>query len=201
MKYRLFLPICFGALMLVLTAFGAMDMLGYKLIEGAVQYFLLGVLIVMALVTLGAWLTRKAKKGAARVLTGGICTVVVVLASALMITFFIFVNSFYVPQNYAVLESNDGRKIAVMRSFSQDFAMERCRDRGGDTVNYADLGYKYQIYPVFSKFFYNSKSAGEGTLEIGCSSSAVLKHDWDGGALHLYIENPEKYDSGELILR
>jgi len=200
MKRKLFLPICIGVLMLLLSVIGFFDLLGYAFIEGAAVYLLFGLLIALALGGAALWLTRRMKRPGLRILVGTLSTLVVCGAVMLMFFFFTFVNNFYTPKLYTVLESEGGRKVAVMRSLSQEHAAQRMQARGGSELSYEDLGYQYQIYPVFSKFFYNSKAAGEGSLEIGCESDAVLMHRWMGDSLEMYIDQPEAYDSGTLVL-
>lgn len=203
MKFGWFLPACILVLMLALTAIGVMGMLGYPLIEFAVVFILFGLLITLCLGALAVWLTRKIRKKGARLLIGTAGALAVSTLALLMIVFFSFVGSFYMPEQYTLLESESGRKVVVMRRISQEHAIERSNARmdGESAIHYDDLGYQYQIYPVFSKFFYNSKQSAEGSLEIGCASQAQLMHSWDGDSLRLYIGNPEEFDSGELILR
>ena len=201
MKFRLFLPFCIGILMLSLSAIGIFSLLGYRLIENNITYLLFGLLIALVLGALAVWITRKVKKNGLRILVGSACSLIVAAVILLMFSFFSFVASFYTPQMYTVLSSESGKKLAVMREFSQDYAYERCRARGGETIVYEDLGYSYQIYPVFSKFFYNSKAPAEGSLEIGCESDAVLMHQWEGESLRMYIDNAAEFDLGELNFR
>lgn len=201
MKARWFYPACVGALMLVLTAIGVMSFFGYRLIEAAAIYMLFGILIVMLLGGLAIFLTRKVHRKNLRLITGTSLGLALATLAMLLLSFFVFVNNFYTPQQFAMLESESGRKVVVLRQISQKYAYERAAVNANSALQYEDLGYQYQIYPVFSKFFYNSKIAGEGELEIGCTSEAVLMHQWQGDSLRMYIQNPESYDSGELFLR
>lgn len=196
-----FVFICIGILMLVLTFFGLMSFLGYRLIEMAVTYILFGLLAALVLGKLAFWLAGKVRNKNLRLLTGIACGLGALGIVLLLISFFVFVNNFYTPQQFTVLESESGREVVVLRQFSQKYSYERCDSRGGEIIDYQDLGYQYQIFPVFSKIFYNSKQPGTGELEIGCMSQAVLMHEWNGDALHMYIQNPEEFDIGELTLQ
>ena len=200
MKGKWFYPGCLAVLMLVLALIGFMDMLGYKLIEPAVSSVLLGVLVTMALGGGAIWITRKMKKGGLKILVGTACVLLVSAAVLVMFTFFIFYNNFYSTGHYATLRSESGREIAVMRRISQKYAFERAADNPDSSLQMEDLGYDYTIYPVFSKFFYNSKQPGKGELEIGCGSAAQLMHEWDGDSLRMFIRDAEEFDSGELFL-
>ena len=193
-----FVPVCIGLLMLVLMIIGVMSFLGYRMIEGAAIFILFGVLISLVLGKLSFWITGKVQRKFLRMTVGALCALVVFGAVMLMLTFFSFVNNFYIPHQYTLLESESGRQLVVLRQLSQKYSYERCSDRGGEALTYEDLGYQYQIYPVFSKFFYNSKQPAEGELEIGCGSDAVLMHEWNGDSLHMYIDNAEEFDLGEL---
>ena len=201
MKGKLFFPICTGALMVALTVIGIFGLLGYRLIEGVVVYLLFGLLVTLALGGLSLWLVRRIQKNGLRILAGTVLVLAVSAVVLLMFSFFSFVNSFYTYQPFTILESESGREVAVMRIPSQEFADERCSARGGETIAYEDLAYEYRIYPVFSKFFYNSKNPAEGELEIGCGSKAVLMHQWEGDSLRMYIQDPEEFDVGELLLQ
>ena len=193
-----FVPICIGLLMLILTFIGIMGSLGYKLIEANAAYILFGLLIALCLGKLAFWITGKVQRKSWRLFTGLICTLILAGLMTLLLTFFIFVNQFYTARQFTVLESESGRKVVVMRQISHQYAFDRAADSPKSALQFEDLGYSYQIYPVFSKFFYNSKLPAEGYLEIGCASSATLMHRWEGDSLHMYIENPEEFDLGEL---
>lgn len=194
-----FVPICIGILMLILTIIGVLSFLGYKMIEANATYILFGLLIALCLGKLAFWITGKVQRKGWRLFVGLICTLVLALLMTLMLTFFSFVNQFYTAHQFTVLQSESGRQVVVLRQLSQQYAYERAADSPDSALRYEDLGYQYQIYPVFSKFFYNSKSPAEGSLEIGCTSNATLMHQWEGETLRMYIENPEEFDSGELI--
>lgn len=193
-----FVPGCIGLLMLILTFFGVMNFLGYKLIEANATYILFGLLIALCLGKLAFWLTGKIRSKGWRLFAGLICTLLVCGIMLLMFIFFSFFSNFYTPHQYTRLESESGREVVVMRQLSQQYAYERAADNPNSAIQYEDLGYQYQIYPVFSKFFYNSKQPAVGSLEIGCVSRATLMHAWNGDFLHMYILNPEEFDSGEL---
>lgn len=194
-----FIPICIGLLMIVLTVIGFMSFLGYKIIEANAVYILFGLLIGLALGKLAFWITGKIRRKGLRMLIGLVCTLVVSAILMLMLTFFSFVSNFYTPHQYTRLKSESGREVVVLRQLSQQFAYDRAADKPDSELQYEDLGYQYQIYPVFSKFFYNSKQPAEGSLEIGCASEAVLMHQWDGETLHMYIDHPAEFDTGELF--
>ena len=196
-----FVPACIGILMLILTFFGVMNFLGYKIIEANATYILFGLLAGLCLGKLAFWVTGKIRRKGWRMFTGLICTLVVSGILLLMLTFFSFVSNFYTAHQYTVLKSESGRELVVMRQLSQLYAYERAADNPNSALQYEDLGYQYQIYPVFSKFFYNSKQCAEGYLEIGCASQATLMHEWSGDSLHMYIRDPEEFDTGELNFR
>lgn len=199
MKARLFYPACMGLLMLMLAAVGVMNMLGYRLIEAAAAYILFGLFITMALGGFAIWIVRKIRKNGPRILVGILSAMLVSAMVLGMFVFFSFVGSFYTPQFHEKLQTENGRELVVLKQLSQHYAYDRAKDSPDSALRYEDLGYRYQIYPVFSKFFYNSKSPAEGSLEIGCTSSAGLNYAWEGNVLRVTIENPEEYDVGELI--
>jgi len=193
-----FVPVCIGILMLILTFFGVMSFFGYKVIEANATYILFGLLIALCLGKLAFWLTAKIHSKSWRLFAGLICTLIVCGIMMLLLTFFSFVSNFYTAHQYTLLKSESGRELVVLRQLSQQYAYERAADNPDSALRYEDLGYQYQIYPVFSKFFYNSNAGAEGRLEIGCSSGATLMHAWEGESLHMYIENAEEFDTGEL---
>lgn len=193
-----FVPACIGILMLILTFFGIMSFFGYKVIEANATYILFGLLVTLCLGKLAFWLAGKVRNKNLRMLTGLACGLGAVGIVMLMLTFFSFVSSFYTAHQYTILESESGREVVVLRQLSQKYAYERAADNPNSALQYEDLGYQYQIYPVISKFFYNSKQPAEGSLEIGCASEAILMHEWKGESLHMYIANPEEFDIGEL---
>lgn len=196
-----FVPACIGILMLILTVIGFMSFLGYRMIEAVATYILFGLLVALILGKLCFWLTGKIRGKSWRLFAGLICTLIVAGIMVLLLTFFSFVSNFYTPHQFTVLKSESGLEVVVLRQVSQKYAIERAADSPNSALQFEDLGYQYQIYPVFSKFFYNSKQPAEGELEIGCASEATLMHEWNGDALHMFIQNPEEFDIGELNFR
>ena len=187
--------------MLLLTGVGVMGTLGYRLIETNVVYFLLGLLVILALGGLALWFARNFSRTNVRMLMGVACAMAVAAIAMVMFVFFSFVNGFYTPQICMRLKSETGREAVVLRQISQRYAYDRAKDSPNSAIQFEDLGYSYQIYPVFSKIFYNSNQKAEGEMEIGCASQASPAYEWNGDTLRLFIENPEPFDTGELILR
>jgi len=108
------------------------------------------------------------------------------------------------------ITSPSGKDAVVLRSVSsnKEAADARRADRlaadpasVADEYELSDLAYSYTAYPRFAAFFYNMKKPCEGSVEIGCKSAASFMYDWpEENILHMYIEDPEAHDFGELTL-
>lgn len=196
------LLIYFGALIVSLTAVGILERLGYVMIDTGIQYLLTGLLFCSALAVCGVLLVNRIARRWLR-MAAGLADGLLVLGLAVLMVMLFRVNQVLTPGCYAVLESPGGEKVVVMRKLNLDAQRIQARTGEADAVTGAleHLGYAYMAYPRWGGLFYNRNQASQGELEIGCASSAQLMHRWDAdGNLHLYVENPEPGDGGELTL-
>lgn len=206
---KIFFIIYFGLLMLALGLIGMLDSLaGWKMIEGSAPYFMLGLLICSALIALTVFLVHRVRVKWGRFAIG-IAGGLVVLTAAVVMFMFISVMQFYqIPRMYNILRSGDGRQAVIMQTFSDDLermdlrAETRRAQDGSDETEYelSDLGVIKRAYPRKLLLFYDSKRASEGWIETGYASEALLKYEWNAAGLHMYLENPEPGDEGELTL-
>lgn len=209
-KGRLFVIGYFALLILLLTFVGIMDWFGYKMMDMTLEFAFFTLLICSALIALAVWIIRRIMRSWVKVVIGSLAGFII-LALAMGIMAMMSVMLLYnIPMHYTTLASPEGNTAVVMRLFSRDMdaANARAAERRGaepesDAEDYVlgDLAYEYTAYPRVARFFYNSKQPSEGTVEIGCDSEGQLMYEWkDDSTLHMYIENPDTYDRGELTL-
>lgn len=205
-----FFLVYFALLILVLTFVGVMGWLGYEVVDASIVHVLFGLLLCSAVIAGGVFLSGRIMRGWLKVLVASGCTLLV-LALCMVMMFLYSIMMFYsVPVHYTTLTSPAGADAVVLRRFSRDMEMAQLRRDvriandeavNPDEYEFSDLGYEYLVYPEKLGFFYNTKAEAEGRLEISCLSDAQLMYEWtDDNTLHLYIENPETWDSGELEL-
>lgn len=207
---KLFFAGYFAVLVLLLTAIGALNWLGYKMADISIQFVLLGLLACSALIAGAVWLVKRISSTAVKLLAGAVSGVLVLAVAAILLLVYSMSMFSNMPVFYTNLESPDGKGAVVLRSVSnnKEVADARRADRlaadppsAAEEYELSDLAYSYTAYPRVAGFFYNMKKPCEGSVEIGCRSEAKLMYDWpDADTLHMYIENPEDHDFGELIL-
>lgn len=207
---KIFFIAYFALLVLSLTFVGVMGWLGYAMIDISIEYALLGLLICSALIAAAVFACRRLMHSWAKIITGTALSLLAAAAAAVLLALYSMSLFSAKPVHYTTLTSPGGRDVVVLRSLSTDSERADARRAERLAANPAspadeyvlgDLGYVYTAHPRCMHFFYNKKVAAEGVLEIGCASAAELKYDWqDADALHMYIENPENGDSGELSL-
>lgn len=207
---KLFFIAYFALLVLVLTFVGFMNWMGYKMIDISIQFALLALLLCSALIAGGVFLVKRVSSRGVKVLLSAVCGVlVVVIAGVLMMAGSMTMFS-GMPVHYTTLTSPQGRDAVVLRSVSMNKAAADARrverlaadpSSSAEEYEFSDLGYVYTAHPRIAVFFYDADAACEGSVEIGCSSEAQLMYDWsDDHTLHMYVENPEAQDGGELTL-
>ena len=207
---KLFFAGYFALLVLLLTAIGAMNWLGYKMADISIQFVLLGLLACPALIAGAVWLVRRISNVALKLLVGTVSGLLAIAVAGILLLVYSMSMFSSMPVFYTNLESPGGKGAVVLRSVSNDkeAADARRADRlagdpssAAEEYELADLAYSYTAYPRAAVFFYNMKKPCEGSVEIGCRSEAKLMFDWpDEDTLHMYIENPEPHDFGELTL-
>lgn len=196
--HRKFFIIYFAILILLLTVLGIMRWMGYRLIEAGTEYFIFGVLICSALVALTFFLTRRIYSKWLKILMGCVGIALTFIAAMAMIMVFSVMIEISLPGYYNSFTSPSGKTAVVMREYSADEALISERIEGEPQGNYEELGFSYTAYPKAAAFFYDSKKAGQGRLEIGCTSTAQLMYEWtDENTLHLFIADAQKGDIGE----
>ena len=209
-KIRVFIIGYFALLVLLLTFVGAMDWFGYKMLDMTLEFALFTLLVCSALIALVVWLMRRVMRSWVKVVIGSVAGFAI-LALAMGIMWMMSMMLLYnIPMHYTTIESSNGGSAAVMRLFSRDMDAANARaeerragDPEADPQEYvlADLAYEYTAYPKAALFFYNSRKPSQGTVEIGSDSRGQLMYEWtDENTLHMYIDNPEPYDRGELNL-
>lgn len=203
------LIIYFVVLTAVLLFTGIMGMLGYSPIKAGGIYLLLSILIISALALATYAVVKKLngkwKKRIAGIV-GGLITALIAIG---LLVFFLFMESFYTPKEFCSFRSPDGCKAVLMYVYSQEHLEERAQkrreadpDAPEDELVFDDLDYTYVAYPKALGLFYNIKKGSETRLCIGCNSQAQIMYEWlDGKTLHLYIDQPEKFDEGEITLK
>lgn len=201
----------FVLLILILTVIGIFGQLGYMFIDMGLACGLFGLLVCSALITGTVWLVKRFYSKAAKILAGSI-GVLLTFASAVALAMAcsLLVN-FGVPAHYTTLTSETSRAAVVMRTFSTNEELRALRAESAQPADgeqedaesiFADMGFSYCAYPRSFHFFYNNKRPAEGSLEIGCSSSARLMYEWtEADTLHLFIGDAERGDEGELVLK
>ena len=197
----------FALLIVILTVIGIFGQMGYAFIDMGLACALFGLLFCSALVALTVWLVRRCEGKAGKIAVGSI-GVLVTFASAIILSMVCtMMLNFGVPAHYTTLVSEDGSAAVILREFSSDEILRRQRigDQAtlpeAEGVDFSTMGYSYLAYPRVMRFFYDTECPAEGRLEIGCASEALLKYEWQAeNVLHLYIEDAQPGDDGELVL-
>jgi len=208
-KIKLFFIGYFALLILLLTFVGIMDWCGYKMMDMTMEFAFFTLLICSALAALAVWIVRRVMRSWMKVVIGSLSGLVILALAMGIMSMMSMMLLYNIPMHYTSLTSPGGQTAVVLRLFSRDMeaadaraAARRLEDpESSDEYVLTDLAYEYTAYPRVAKFFYDSRNPGEGSVEIGCGSEGQLMYDWkDENTLHMYIENPESYDKGELIL-
>lgn len=203
------LIICFAVLAALLLFTGIMGFLGYSPINAGVVYLLLSILILSGLVLATCIVVKKLKGKWKKRIAGIVGGLITALIAVGLLVFFLFMEAFYTPKEYCSFKSPDGCRAVLMYVYSQDHVEERAQRRRAadpdapeDEILYEDLDYTYAAYPKALGLFYNVKKGSETRLCIGCESKAQIMYEWlDGRTLHLYIDQPEEFDEGEITLK
>lgn len=208
-KIKLFFIGYFALLILLLTFVGIMDWCGYKMMDMTLEFAFFTLLICSALVALAVWIVRRVMRSWMKVVIGSVAGFIILALAMGIMGMMSMMLLYNIPMHYTTLTSPGGQTAVVLRLFSRDMeaadaraAARRSADPDADEEYVlTDLAYEYTAYPRVAKFFYDSRNPGEGSVEIGCGSEAQLMYDWmDENTLHMYIESPDTYDKGELIL-
>lgn len=209
-KIKVFLIGYFALLILILTFIGIMDWCGYKMLDMTLEFAFFTLLVCSALVALTVWVVRRIMRSWVKVVVGSLAGLIILALAMGIMSMMSMMLLYNIPMHYTTLTSPAGKTAVVLRLFSRDMdaanaraAERRDAEATADEVEYVlgDLAYEYTAYPRVAKFFYDSKNPSQGSVEIGCSSEGQLMYDWQGeNVLHMYIENPEEYDQGELTL-
>lgn len=209
-KIRVFLIGYFILLILLLTFIGVMDWCGYKMLDMTLEFAFFTLLICSALIALTVWIMRRIMRSWVKVVIGSIAGLVILALAMGIMSMMSMMLLYNIPMHYTTLTSPNGKDAVVLRLFSRDMDAANARaavrkaeesQPDGDDYVLGDLAYEYTAYPRAAKFFYNSRKPSQGTVEIGCSSEGQLMYEWEEDILHMYIENPEEYDRGELTLK
>lgn len=206
-KAKWFVLAYFVLLILTLTVIGIFGQLGYAFIDMGLACAMFGLLVCSGLVALTVWLVRRFDAKAAKIAAGSI-GVLITFASAVGLAMVCsMMLNFGVPSHYTTLVSEGGDAVVILREFSNDVALRSLRSEDQsepvdeNSVDFSRLGYSYLAYPRVMRFFYDTECPAEGRLEIGCASNALLKYTWeDANTLHLYIDDAQPGDQGELTL-
>lgn len=208
-KIRLFIIGYFVLLILLLTFVGIMDWFGYKMLDMTLEFAFFTLLICSALIALVVWILRRVMLSWVKAVIGSVAGLIILALAMGIMSMMSMMLLYNIPMHYTTLASPEGKEAVVLRLFSRDMkaanarAQERLVENPESDEEYVldDLAYIYTAYPKTAAFFYDSKNPSQGNVEIGCASEAQLMYDWtDENTLRMYIENPETYDHGELVL-
>ena len=207
-KIKFFIIGYFALLIVLLTFIGIMDWLGYKMLDMTLEFALFTLLLCSALVVPAVWIVRRVTRSWTKAVVGSLAGFIILGMAVGIMSLMSMMLLYNIPMHYTSLTSPGGKTAAVMRLFSRDMdaADARARERRAvaqvdDEYVLGDLAYAYTAYPKFAGMFYDSKHPSQGTVEIGCESAGQLMYDWTNeNVLHMYIEDPEPYDQGELTL-
>lgn len=201
-----FFIVYFVLLMLVLTFIGVMGWLGYEMVDASLKYMLFGLLVGSGMIAGALALVRRIWRKWLKFAAGAVLTLVILAVIVLMYLVFSLLLVAATPLHYTTLTAPGGEAVVVMREISKDetnFA-QRMEAAGKDAAqgpgSEADLGYLYTAHPRKLYFFYDRDVSGEGGVEIGTASAARLMYEWtENSTLHMYVENPEPGDGGEIF--
>ena len=195
--------IAYFILLTLLVAFiGIMERLGYLMIMASTEYTLIALLLCSALIAAAVLIVKRINKKWLKYAAGVISALAVIFAMLIVVMAYLSQSLISRPVLYTQLTSDEGNVAVVMRrlSMDEDRALARIEARDGTEFTSEDFGLLYEVHPRVFRWFYNSKIASEGELEIGNGSQAQLMYEWlDGETLHMYIDHPEVSDVGELI--
>lgn len=200
----------FTLLVLLLTFIGIMDWFGYKMLDMTLEFAFFTLLICSAMVAFTVWVVRRVLRSWIKAVIGSIAGIITLALAMGIMSMMSMMMLYNIPMHYTTLISPDGKEVVVLRLFSRNMddadaraKMRRAADPESDAEEYVleDLAYAYTAYPKIAAFFYDSRQPSQGSVEIGCNSEAQLMYEWmDGDTLRMYIEAPEAYDHGDLIL-
>lgn len=201
----------FVLLILALTFVGIMGWLGYEPANATAVHGLFVLLVCSALIAGSVALVNRAVQKWTKMVIGSLCGLVVLVVGAGLMMLFSVMMLYAVPVYYTTLTSPSGQEAVVVQRLSQNMDAAQIRrearmasgsEDSDEEYAESDLAYQYLVYPETAKFFYNTKCPAEGYLEIGCRSEAQLMYEWtDDNTLHMYIDNPQDQDFGELTLK
>lgn len=196
----------FILLMLLLTFIGVMGWLGYEMVDASLKYMLFGLLVGSGMIAGALALVRRIGRRWLKCIAGTMFTLVILAVIVLMYLVFSLLLVATTPLHYTTLIAPGSEAVVVMREISKDETrlaqrMEVAqRDASQGPSSEADLGYLYSVHPRKLYFFYDRDLSGEGNVEIGAASVARLMYEWSSNStLHLYVEEPEPGDGGEIF--
>ncbi len=209
----------------VLLAFFVMEKMGYALIDSYLNQMGVLLLLIFLLIALTVWVVKKCKKRVAKIAVGTLFAFVIMLGSTFMLNLISEYVILFQMSGKDTLTSPQGKKYVVMYGVdtgyqSEEEAAETKRRmdarrkyimennpeekeklKGEDDYPAGAYGYYYVVYPRVAGIFYNKNADVEGRVYMGINSAASLNYEFrEDGTLHLYLENPEIGDEGEVIL-
>lgn len=208
-KIKLFFIGYFALLILLLTFVGIMDRCGYKMLDITLEFAFFTLLVCSALIALTVWIVRRVMRSWLKAIIGSVAGIIIMALAMGMMGMMSMMLLYSIPMHYTTITSPGGQTVVVLRQFSRNMeaADARAAERRltdpdtDDEYVLTDLAYEYKAYPRVAKLFYDSQKPGDGSVEIGCGSEGQLMYEWkDENTLRMYIENPDSYDSGELVL-
>ena len=200
----------FALLIVVLTFIGIMNQLGFCMINSSLEYTLLTMLICSAIILVTCLLVRRMTSRVLKWVFGILGSILTFGAGLVLLNFFMFLQIYNTPALFTYLQSPAGETAVVLRGINMQEDQVRARaelrrandpESSMDEFVFEDFGYSYSAYPRKFRYFYDTNADVSGEIVIGCDSSAVLMNEWlDDDTLHLFIQDPEAYDSGEWTL-
>jgi len=207
---KVLLMLYFGLLIVILTIIGIMNQLGYRMINSSLEYTLLTMLICSAIILGTCLLVRRMNSRVLKWVFGALGSVLTFGVGLVLLNFFMFLQVYNTPGFFTYLQSPAGETAVVLRGINMQEDQVRARaelrrandpEASADEFVFEDFGYSYKAYPRRFRYFYDANAEVSGEIVIGCASKAVLMNEWlDDDTLHLFIQDPEAYDSGEWTL-
>lgn len=210
------------ALTVVLAALCVLDRVGYSLIKTNLVMLGSGLLLLCMIVWGLVALIRKIRKNAVRIAVGTIAFMVLFMLASVALTLVSYFSEMWLPSKYSVLTSESGKSVVVMKLLDTGIydgddgaaAAQRMMERREYILSQPDAepleddempsgayGYVYRAYPRVLGVFYKAKADCEGAIFRGMESESTMRYEWlEDGSLHLYLENAEVGDSGEIVL-
>ena len=214
-----------AVLSFVLLVFFVVEKMGYPLIDSYLNQMGVLVLLIFLLITLGVWIVKKLKNRAAKVAVGMLFVMIVMLGSTFMLNLISEYVVLFQMSRKTTLTAPNGDKYVVMygvdTGYQSEEEAEATKNRMDERKAYilennpeeaenleseddyptGAYGYYYVVYPRVAGIFYDKNADVEGKVYMGINSTASLKYEFkDDGTVHLYLENPEAGDEGEVVL-